>query len=71
MAFRTDLLPYLEIDLGTFQDFDKGRQVAQTIPLKWRVSRGDILFWSYAQFEGTLRVISIDYNNKAVVEKIN
>lgn len=57
MAFRRDL-PYFDVSLARFQDFDHGKVIGQNVPINWALEPGDVLEWDCAQFYGTTEVVS-------------
>lgn len=56
--FRNDLL--FAVDLGQFQAFDHGAEIAQRVPFAWKLNPGDRMRWDVCQgICGTLEVIAI------------
>jgi hypothetical protein len=56
MRFRNDL-PYLLISLTSFQAFDHGQEIEETVPKEWDIQSGDRINWECAQFDGTAEIV--------------
>lgn len=67
MSFRNDL-PYIFISLGSFQLFDHGNVIEQTLPEEYDLQVGDRFEWECGQFYGVAEIIKRE-NNTYTIKK--
>lgn len=59
MAYRNDI-PYFQIDLRFFQEFDRGENISQFLPSQWELKPDDIVEWEAgSNIYGTARVVEV------------